>query len=47
MAGAGADLDALAGELEAAGLRAFEASYAEAIDHICRYVAGEGRGAAA
>jgi transaldolase len=47
LAGAGANLDAMAGELEASGLRAFAAAYAEVIDHIGRYVAAEGRGAAA
>jgi transaldolase len=37
--GAAVDLAAIGAELEAAGLRAFEAAYAEVIDHITAYVA--------
>jgi transaldolase len=46
-AAAGQDLDAIAQELEAAGLRAFNAAYAEIIDHITRSVAGDPRPEAA
>jgi hypothetical protein len=44
---AGEDLEAIAVDLEEAGLRAFEAAYAEVIDDISGYVAADGRGAAA
>jgi transaldolase len=44
---AGHDVAAIAGELEAAGLRAFSAAFAEVIDHITRYVAMDPRPEAA